>query len=353
VIREKPRPLRRRPTVSVVVPCYNYGHFLPECVASALAQEGVDVQVLIVDDASPDGSAVVARRLAANDSRVRMIENRENRGHIATYNVGLAEATGDYVVLLSADDLLARDALTRSAALLEEHPEVVMVSGYAVDFVDRPPPPKPSIRNWTIWPGPEWIGRVCERGQNLIACPEVVLRAATMRELVGYDPRLPHTADFYLWLRAATRGAVGRINGCDQAYYRVHGNNMHLREFAGVFTDITERRLTFEMFFQEDGARLQAPERRHQAARRAMAREALRLACRSLDQGDESTSMKLADFAADTFPRAALGRSWHRYERRARWQRRGGRRPLGDSVRAISDDLADRIRWRRWRRFGI
>ncbi|WP_460807831.1 glycosyltransferase family 2 protein [Micromonospora zhanjiangensis] len=106
VTRIRPRPLTTRPTVSVVIPCYNYGHYLPECVHSVLSQSGVEVDVLIVDDASPDGSAEVARELSA-DPRVRLIAHRENRGHIATYNEGLAAVDGEYVVLLSADDLLS------------------------------------------------------------------------------------------------------------------------------------------------------------------------------------------------------------------------------------------------------
>ena len=65
------RALDSRPLVTVVIPCYNYGHFLPAAVASALDQRGVDVEVIIVDDASSDGSADVARELADRDPRVR------------------------------------------------------------------------------------------------------------------------------------------------------------------------------------------------------------------------------------------------------------------------------------------
>src|SRR5829696_4653329 len=95
----RPRPLSTRPRVSVVVPCYRYGQFLPGAVASALDQDGVDVEVIVVDDASGDGSADVARGLASRDSRVRVRAHATNAGHIATYNEGLALATGDYVVL--------------------------------------------------------------------------------------------------------------------------------------------------------------------------------------------------------------------------------------------------------------
>ena len=95
-------------SVSVVIPCYKYGHFLSECVSSVLDdQPGVDVRVLIIDDASPDDSADVARSIASSGPPGRGLGPPDNKGHIATYNEGLLEwADGDYTVLLSADDRL-------------------------------------------------------------------------------------------------------------------------------------------------------------------------------------------------------------------------------------------------------
>ena len=60
------------PNIDVLVPCYRYGHFLRECVSSVLTQEGVDVRVLIIDDASNDGSADVANKLSSENGRVEV-----------------------------------------------------------------------------------------------------------------------------------------------------------------------------------------------------------------------------------------------------------------------------------------
>src|SRR5438874_544607 len=126
--------------VDVIVPCYNYGRYLPGCVRSVLGQEGVNVRVLIIDDASPDGSGEAAEELARRDGRVEVRRHAVNQGHIATYNEGLDWAGGDYLLLLSADDLLAPGALGRAARALDAHPEVGLTYGRQVAFTSEAPP---------------------------------------------------------------------------------------------------------------------------------------------------------------------------------------------------------------------
>jgi hypothetical protein len=266
-----PVPLSTRPRVSVVVPCYNYGHYLPAAVASALDQEGVDVEVLIVDDCSTDDSAAVAVGLAAADPRVDVLVHETNRGHIATYNDGLAKVSGDYVALLSADDLLAPGALTRAVSLMEAQPSVGLVYGAITTFVEQPPPEQAAREGWSVWAGEEWLERVCRRGRNVIVSPEAVMRTELVRELDGYDPRHPHAADMLMWTRAAARADVGRVNGPRQAAYRVHGANMHLVRFSGQLTDYRATEQAFEALFDAEPstARLRRP------ARTALGREVL------------------------------------------------------------------------------
>lgn len=248
----RPRPLVTRPTVSVVIPCYKYGHFLPDAVASALDQDGVDVQVIVVDDCSPDGSADVARGLAERDPRVEVLVHETNKGHIATYNDGLALARGDYVVLVSADDLLVTDALTRAVALMEHHPEIGMVYGAVRPFAGAAPVlPVQVPSRWAVWSGEEWGHRVFATGTNVAYSPEVVLRSSVQREIGGYDPEHPHAGDFLMWLRAGSVAGVGVLGDSVQALYRQHGDNMHssvfaVDEAAGMVTDLLARRKVIE-----------------------------------------------------------------------------------------------------------
>ncbi len=340
------------PLVSVVIPCYNYGHYLPDALESALSQPGVRVEVIIVDDASTDGSDAVAQRLARSDPRVRLIQHEHNKGHIATYNDGLAAIVGEYVVLLSADDLLAPGSLRRSTELMRRHPNVGLVYGYAPDFTETPPAQKPIPPRFTTWSGETWLRRLCERGSNAIMNPEAILRGSLMAELVGYDETMPQSADMDLWMRAAARADVGRVSGPDQAYYRVHDSNMHLTDFKGLIADTRARRDTFDRFFAQDGSSLPDADELHARARRSIAIESVRYAYRtSLEPSEASTEVpdELAALAVETWPQIEGTRIWSKYS--------GSRSSSVPRARRFVDsrmhDARWALRWRRWRRTGL
>ncbi|MGZ4709722.1 MAG: glycosyltransferase family 2 protein, partial [Acidimicrobiales bacterium] len=88
-----------RPRVSVLITSYNYARFLPTAVDSVLNQSGVDVDVLVIDDASTDETPEVSEHLT-RDTRVRVLRHEQNRGHIPSVNEGLDALEGDYVVKL-------------------------------------------------------------------------------------------------------------------------------------------------------------------------------------------------------------------------------------------------------------
>ena len=102
---------------------------------SALTQEGVGVEVIIVDDASIDESVQVASDLAAADSRVSLLTHHSNRP-VDTFNHGLERVRSDYLVRLDADDLLTPGSLLRSVALAQAYPRVGLVYGHPVHFTE-------------------------------------------------------------------------------------------------------------------------------------------------------------------------------------------------------------------------
>jgi hypothetical protein len=251
-----------------------------------------------------------------------------NRGHIDTYNEGLLEwAAGDYVLLLSADDLLAPGALGRAARVLDEHPEVGLIHGrqayFATDPVPEPDPEGEDVP-CEILSGPDFVARCCARAHNPVSTPTAVVRTAVQHAVGGYRKALPHTADMELWLRCAARGAVAYLETL-QALNRVHDNNMQHQYLATALRDVQERHDAFEAFFREDGRRIPGHERLSALVRRYLGGEAFWAASEAFDAGDEEACDRFLDYALKLNPGLRSQRIWSRL----RWKRRLGCRLWG------------------------
>lgn len=300
----RPRPLGPpQPEVTVVVPCYNYGRYLEQAVASARSQDNVVAHVMIIDDASTDDSAEVAQAIAASDDKVSVIAHSTNKGHIATYNEGLGSVETEFVALLSADDLLTPGALGRATALMRSFPDVGFVYGRPVLVTGSVlPPARTRARTWTVWNGRDWIADRYRLGRNAIWAPESVMRTTTLHRAGLFDSAHPHSGDLHLWLRMAQKGDVGLISGADQGWYREHPSSMSRTRFSGQLTDLAARSRTF----REAAASMPNGDVLYRQASLALAREALRTAsaARSAGEGGPDDVHDLIDFARSTWPDA-------------------------------------------------
>lgn len=124
-----------RPRLTVVVPVYRVERTLDEVVASILAQE-VDLEVVLVDDGSPDRCPALCDAWAARDARVRTI-HRPNGGLSAARNDGIAAARGEYITFVDSDDRLDANTYAPLLATLHAHPEYDMIE-YGVRCEGRP-----------------------------------------------------------------------------------------------------------------------------------------------------------------------------------------------------------------------
>jgi hypothetical protein len=314
--------------VDVVVPCYRYGHFLSRCVRSVLDQQGVEVRVLIIDDASPDDSAEMGAALHAADPRVHLRLHAANQGHIATFNEGLGWASAPWQMLLSADDFLLPGALARAVALLERHPKVGFVFGNADELADGVQTRHQAAAAFGArLPGEALVLRgrdfiALGAGRNLVPTPTVVVRTALQKRLGGYRSELPHTGDLEMWLRLAAHGSVG-VLGATQAVYRRHAGNMSLAyQRQHRLPDLMERGAAVRWFLEHDARSLPDHEWLGQAMLHALSQDALGLASEAFNEGAADTALerllefaRLADPQADATPAA----------RRLRLKRRLGR----------------------------
>src|SRR5262245_20774443 len=114
------------PRVSVVIPCYNLGQYLPAAIASVRSQTFRAYEIVVVDDGSTQAATQKAITAAAGPD-LRAVRS-ENRGLSAARNLGITHARGEYVSCLDADDVFEPDWLERGVSCLDRNPDVAFVS---------------------------------------------------------------------------------------------------------------------------------------------------------------------------------------------------------------------------------
>ena len=344
-------------SVSVVVPCYNYGRYVGAAVRSLLDdQPGVDVRVLIIDDASTDGSEQVVKEVAASDHRVEAVLHGTNQGLVRTCNEGVIDwADGEYTVVLDADDRLTPGALRRAADLMDAHPNVGFVYGHPIHYPDgaEPRPARTKVRGRTIWPGARWLAGRFRDGHSVITGSEVTVRTSTQKQVGGYSSRLAHSNDTEMWLRLAAHADVGFVRGVDQMYYRVHSGS--LSTARPILVDLQERRAAYELAVEDYGSRIPGAARLSDTVHRRLSWEALWTAARAYDRGhtEEVPVAGLIAFALDCWPAAT---SMPVYRALRLRQRIGPRampylQPL--ALSAIPRKAQNWWWWRSWARTGV
>jgi glycosyltransferase involved in cell wall biosynthesis len=315
-------PLAR---IDVFIPCYNYGRFLYQCVNSVLGQVGVEVRVLVIDDASSDNTAEVAEDLAREDSRVAVIRHGTNKGHIRTYNEGIEWASADYMLLLSADDYLLPGALARATNLMDAHPEVGFTFGNVIELSDNGnETPTKSIIEPTndsdkrILEGHELIELTGAEGNQVTTCSAVV-RTELQKHLGGYREELPHAGDVEMWLRFAAHASVGFIFAY-QGVYRRHSASMSTAYYFasdgrliyrknGRLGNLQQLKSAFNCFREHCDV---LPQCEHLCRRlfRQLSESAVRHASAAFNDGEMEESRQLSDFALRVCPDIKSSSVW-------------------------------------------
>ena len=219
--------------VSVIIPCYNYGRFLPETIASLQRQSHSHWECIVVDDGSKDATRQVCADLIAQDPRVRYIYQL-NGGLSNARNTGLKAAKGSYVQLLDADDLLGQHKIEKNIALLESQPDIDIVYGKvryfrhgeeslfscSIDMLDRPWMPCISGK------GTELLRELLR--ENIMVVNAPMLRRCLMLEVGEFDESLSACEDWDYWIRCAVAGANFHYDNADDAaaLVRVHAMSM-------------------------------------------------------------------------------------------------------------------------------
>ncbi|MDX0469438.1 glycosyltransferase [Sinorhizobium medicae] len=118
------------PKISVIVPLFKTERFVEKCVRSVMEQSFTDIEILCIDDCSPDNSALIVRRLATEDRRIKLIHHMENRGLGGARNTGILHAKAPYIASVDSDDYIAPTMLEALYAGTQDGHFDVVVSGY-------------------------------------------------------------------------------------------------------------------------------------------------------------------------------------------------------------------------------
>lgn len=207
--------------VSVVIPTYNYGNFLVDCVSSVFRQSEKNIEIIIVDDGSTDNTPEVVKSF---NGRVKYVY-QENGGLSAARNTGLKHASGDLVQLLDSDDLLGADAIAAKASFLRNNPEVSVAVSPNGLFSALDAAGKPIVNG--RWPLYRSNLDVHLAHFNVAPVHAFLVRRDVIERVGNFDESLRACEDYDYWLRVAALGYVPHACGEGTVvYYRRHPTSM-------------------------------------------------------------------------------------------------------------------------------
>lgn len=210
------------PRVSVLMPVFNSSAYLKEACSSILRQSFRDLELVVVDDGSTDGSAKLLRALAAQDSRVRLVV-RENRGVIASRNELLSLAQGELIAWMDSDDVSMPERLSLQVARFEADPRLVCLGG-AVLEIDPEGEPIGTVE----YPREhDSIAEGMRRG-GAMRFPATMMRRAVAVGVGGFREPFVGFEDFDFLLRLMEAGRLANLAEI-LIWYRQHPDNISRR----------------------------------------------------------------------------------------------------------------------------
>lgn len=196
--------MKSKDLVSIIVPVYKVEEYLRECVESLIVQTHKNIEIILVDDKSPDKSGVLCDELAKSDERIRVIHKPQNEGLNMARKTGFDASRGRYITFLDSDDYFCKDTVERSLKILREsHADVALFGSREFSDVDE---------------------RVCERVGKRVETKTI----STKKEIADYafhgGGNLPGIQYVTVWGKLYTRKVVEGVDW-KAANYRAYEDN--------------------------------------------------------------------------------------------------------------------------------
>lgn len=247
-----------RPLVSVLIPAYNAEAFLDQAVASARAQTHTHIEILVIDDASEDGTRALAEALAREDARIRVLHLPANRGPSAARNAGLCAARGEWIAILDADDSYAPERLALLLDLATAHGADMVADNLLLYDAVAGRIERSALDPARIGPA-EVIGVhrfvancIPKRTPFNLAKLKPIMRRATIESTrLRYPEDMRYGEDFIFYMRLLLAGAVLVLT--NRALYRY---TQPLGSLSGEVSGMSRTRHDFEPFHRHNAALL-------------------------------------------------------------------------------------------------
>lgn len=195
-----------RPKVSVCIPSYNYADYISYAIESVISQTYENIELIIIDDCSLDNTDEVVSKYLSIDKRISYYKNDNNVGMVANWNLCLQKASGDYVKILCADDLLEPDCIEKCVKVFADNPTVTVVASARL-LIDKDSNPIGSLAfscKYQLMPGPRVI-RKCFFAGNVIGEPTAILfRKKDCKRL--FNANYKQLTDLEMWFYLLEQG---------------------------------------------------------------------------------------------------------------------------------------------------
>lgn len=213
------------PLVSVVMLTYNREQMVPKAIESVLAQTYKNFELIIINDASTDNTPQILSEYARNDSRIRIINNAQNRGILHNRNIGILLAKGKYLAWQDDDDISEPTRIEEQVNYLRQHPEIAIL-GTETSLLGT----HKKIKIWPTENDPLSAEIVFLIGRLPVVLPTGMWRMSFIKENnIFFSPEIPLSEDFYIYDKVIDSG--GKIMTLDKALYQYRVHHSNKREY--------------------------------------------------------------------------------------------------------------------------
>lgn len=235
--------MNTKPTVSVIIPNYNYSRYLEARLESVLGQDYTDMEVIILDDASTDNSLEIINKFASDGRISHIVVNERNTGNpFLQWKRGIQLAEGQYIWIAESDDWAEKDFLSSMVRELDKNQECVLAysSSIIVDESDRPVK-KPPIRGRTLYfNGRIFIKRYMSLANRIYNASAVVFRKSASDCIDESYTSFKSAGDYYFWSQIIGKGDVAYVR-INSNHYRIHADSVTGESFASGISSKEDR----------------------------------------------------------------------------------------------------------------